>query len=84
MNVDQKDQKSVEALDAGSLPIYYKWELLSPRSKRHVEVTCQNALENARRKNLLWVFVRLHEDAKQNVSGRIGFNNSVHIEVKVL
>ena len=38
-----------------------------PRSRRFVEVTCQEALGNARRKNLLWVLVRLHADSGQKV-----------------
>ena len=75
--------KSVEALDAENLPIYYTCEFSRPHSKRYVEVTSQNVLENARRKNLLWVLVRLHADAKQKVSGRTSSNISVRIEVKV-
>ena len=76
-------KRSVEALDAENLPIYNAGERCGPCSRRFVEVTCQEALENARRKNLLWVIVRLHADARQKVSGWTGFNISVRNEVKV-
>ena len=76
-------KRSVEALDAENLPIYNAGERCGPRSRRFVEFTCQEALENARRKNLLWVLVRLHTDAKQKVSGWTGFNISVRNKVEV-
>ena len=70
-------KRSVEALDTENLPIYNAGDRCGPRSRRFVEVTCQEALENARRKNLLWVLVRLYAEAKQKVSGWTGFNISV-------
>ena len=76
-------KRSVEALDAEHLPIYNAGERCGPCSRRFVEVTCQEALENARRKNLLWVLVRLHADERQKVSGWTGFNISVRNEVEV-
>ena len=51
-------KRSVEALDTED-----SGDRCGPRSRRFVEVTCQEALENARRKNLLWVLVLLHADA---------------------
>ena len=75
-------KRSVEPLDAENLPIYNAGERCGPRSRIFVEVTCQEALENARRKNLLWVLVRLHADAKQKVSGWTGFNISVRNKVE--
>ena len=74
-------KRSVEALDTENLPIYNAGDRCGPRSRRFVEVTCQEALENARRKNLLWVFV--HADARQKVSGWTGFKISVRNEVEV-
>ena len=76
-------KRSVEALDTENLPLYNAGDRCGPRSRRFVEVTCQEALENARRKNLLWVLVRLHADARQKVSGWTGFNISVRNKVEV-
>ena len=47
--------------------MYNAGDRCGPRSRRFVEVTCQEALGNARRKNLLWVLVRLHADSGQKV-----------------
>ena len=48
-------KRSVEALDTENFPIYNAGHRFGPLSRRFVEVTCQEALENARKKNLLWV-----------------------------
>jgi len=48
----QTKKRSVEALDAENLPIYNAEDGCGPRSRRFVDVTCQKALENARRENL--------------------------------
>ena len=82
-HVVKTKKRSVEALDAENLPIYNAGERCGPCSRRFVEVSCQEALENARRKNLLWVLVQLHAGARQKVSGWIGFNISVRNEVEV-
>ena len=37
----------------------YAGERQGPKPRTYVEVNCQEALENTRRKNLLWVLVRL-------------------------
>ena len=39
--------RSVEALDTENLPIYNARDRCGPRSRRFVEVACQEALENA-------------------------------------
>lgn len=76
-------ERSVEALDTENLFIYNAGDRCGLRSRRFVEVTCQEALENARRKNLLWVLVRLHPYARQKVSGWSGYNISVSNKVEV-
>ena len=43
-------KRSVEALDTENLPICNAGDRCRPRSRRFVEVTCQEAVENARRK----------------------------------
>ena len=62
----QTKKRSVEALDTEKLPIYNAEVGYGPRSRRFVEVTRQKAPENARRKNLLRVLVRLHADASEH------------------
>jgi len=62
----QTKMRSVEALDAENLPIYNAKDRCGPRFRRFVEVTRQEALENARRKNLLRVLARLHADASEH------------------
>ena len=54
--------RSVEALDAENLPIYNVEDGCCPRSRRFVEVTRQEVLENERRKNLRRVFLRPHDN----------------------
>lgn len=49
-HIVKTNTRSVEALDTENLPIYNAEDRCEPRSRRFVEVTCQEALENARRK----------------------------------
>ena len=65
----KRRQRSIEPTDVADLPIYNAGEHSGPAQRRYVDVSCEEALENARRKNLLWILVRLHADAKQKVSG---------------
>jgi len=58
----QTKKRRVEALDAENLPIYNAENGYVPRSRRFVDVTRQEA----RRKNLLRVLVRLHADALEH------------------
>jgi len=62
----QTKKRSVKALDAENRPIYNADDGCGPRSRRFVEVICQKDLENARRKSLLRVLVRLHADASKH------------------
>ena len=55
--------RNVEAPDTENLPIYNAGGRCGPSTERFVAVTCQKAFRNTRRKNLLWVLVRLHADA---------------------
>ena len=49
-----------------------------------VEVTAEEILAEASKKNLLWILVQLHAKKKQKASGWTGFNISVHNKVQVL
>ena len=61
--ITRSKQRSVEPLDVVALPIYKEGERQGPEPRAYVEVNDQEALENARRKNLLWVLVRIHAQA---------------------
>ena len=67
--IAKSKQRSVEPLSIGNLPIYNAGERQGPKPRKYVEVTCKEVLENARRKNLLWVLVRLHGEVNQKVAG---------------
>ena len=79
----KRSQRSVKPTDVADLPLYNAGEHSGPAQRRYVDVSCEEALENAWRKNLLWILVRLHADTKQKVSGWTGFNISVRNEVDV-
>ena len=57
-------KRSVEALDTENLPIYNSGDRCGPRSTRFVEVTCQETLENLRRKYLLWWWCRRQAESE--------------------
>ena len=80
--ITKSKQRSVEPLDVVALPIYNAGERQGPKPRAYVEVNNQEALENARRKNLLWVLVRLHAQINQKVSGWSGYNILVCNEIE--
>ena len=55
-----------------------------PRARAFIVVTPEEILAEARKKNLLWILVRLHAKEKQKASGWTGFNISVRNEVQVI
>ncbi|CAH3143072.1 unnamed protein product [Porites evermanni] len=80
--ITKSKQRSVEPLDVVALPIYNAGERQGPKPRAYVEVNDQEALENARRKTLLWVLVRLHAQMNQKVSGWTGYNILVRNEIE--
>ena len=64
------------------LPIYKAGERQGPKQRAYVEVNDQEALENARRKNLLRVLVRIHAQVSQKVSGWTGYSILVRNEIE--
>ncbi|XP_020606380.1 uncharacterized protein LOC110045121 [Orbicella faveolata] len=63
----QTKKRSVEALDAENLPIYYAEDGCGPRSRRFVEVTREKLLKTHEEKTFFkWVLVRLHGDASEH------------------
>lgn len=69
--ITKSKQRSVEPLDVAALPIYNAGKRQGPKPRTSVEVTCQE--ENARRKNLLWILVRLRGQMSLKVSGWTGW-----------
>ena len=65
------------------LPVYNAGERCGPPSRAYVEVTSSEIEANARKKNLLWILLRLHAAENQTISGWTGFNISVRNEVEV-
>ncbi|XP_078679472.1 uncharacterized protein LOC144915103 [Branchiostoma floridae x Branchiostoma belcheri] len=81
--IPRSKKRSIEPLTPANLPIYNAGERQGPKPRRYVHVNCQEASENARRKNLLWVLLRLHAETRQKVSGWTGYNISVRNETEV-
>ena len=82
-NVAKTKQRSVEVLNDTDLPVYNAGERCGPPPRTFVEVTSSEIEANSRKKNLLWILVRLHAAEKQKVSGWTGFNIAVRSEVEV-
>ncbi|KAL9979552.1 hypothetical protein ACROYT_G017230 [Oculina patagonica] len=70
-------QRSVDSSTITEIPAYNAGERCNPRARSYVEVTSEQVIEHARKKNLLWILVRLHANAKQKASSWTGFNISV-------
>ena len=70
-------QRSVDSSTITEIPAYNAGERCNPRARSYVEVTSEQVIEHARKKNLLWILVRLHANAKQKASSWTGFNLSV-------
>ncbi|CAH1248853.1 Hypp8457 [Branchiostoma lanceolatum] len=82
--IPKSKRRSVEPLAVVNLPIYNSGERQGPKTRGYVDVTCQVALENARRRDLLWILVRLHGETRQKVSGWTGYNISVRNETEII
>ena len=65
------------------MPPYNAGDRCGPQARAFVEVTAEEILAEARKKNLLWILVRLHAKEKQKASGWTGLNISVRSEVQV-
>ena len=76
-------KRSIDPLVSSVVPLYSTGDCCSPRVRAFIEVTPEEILVEARKKNLLWISVRLHAKEKQKASGWTGFNISVRNEVQV-
>jgi len=73
-------KRSISSLVRKEIPPYNPGERRGPRARAYVEVTHAQVTADARRKNLVWVLVRLHGQKKQKATGWTGFNISVRDE----
>lgn len=76
-------KRSIDPSVISVIPPYNAADRCSPRARALVEVTAEEILEEARKKNLLRILVRLHAKEKQKNSGWTGLNISVRNEVQV-
>lgn len=83
VELNKTRKRSIDSLVRTEMPPYNAGERCGPRPRAYVEVTHVQAMENARRKNLIWVLVRLHGRVKQKASGWTGFNIAVRDVVDV-
>lgn len=65
------------------VPSYNAGDRCGPRVRVLVEAIDEEILVEAKKKNLLWILVRLHAKEKQNAAGWTGFNISVRNEIQV-
>ena len=73
-------QRSIDTVDDDNLPIYNAGDRRGPPSRGYVEVTSTQVMENARKKNLLWLLARLHSSEDQTIPSWTGFNILVRNE----
>ena len=76
-------KRSIYPSVISAVPQYNAGDRCSPRARTFVEVTAEEIVAEARKKNLLWILARLHAKEKQKASGRTGFNISVRNKVQV-
>lgn len=62
---------------------YLQCERCGPHSRGYVEINLNQIMECARKKNLLWVLVRIHTIEKQIVLSWTGFNILVRNDQEV-
>ena len=67
-------KRSIDTVDDANLPIYNAGNRRGPPSRRYVEVTSTQIMEDAWKKNLLWLLARLHSSENQTIPSWTGFN----------
>lgn len=63
--------------------MYNAGDRAGPLTPKYIEVKSETVLQNAWKKNLLWVLTRLHATISKSVSGWTGFNISTRNELSV-
>ena len=67
-------QRSIDTLDDANLPIYNAGNRRGPPSRRYLEVTSTQIMEDAWKKNLLWLLALFHSSENQTIPSWTGFN----------
>ena len=76
MEISKTRKRSIDYLSRTEVTPYNVRERHGPPSRAYIEVTSTVILEEARKKNLLWVLVPLHAKQKQRASGWTGLTFS--------
>ena len=76
-------KRSIDVVLDKELPIYNAGQRCGPPSSAYVEKTSSDIEANAKKKNLLWILVRLHATENQTIPGWTGFNIKVRNEEQV-
>ena len=67
-------KRSIDTVDDANLPVYDAGNCRGPPSRRYVEVTSTKIMEDAWKKNLLWLLAHLHSSKEQTIPSWTGFN----------
>ena len=65
-------KRNIDPSVISAVPLYNVGDRCGPRARTFVEVTAEEILAEARKKNLLWILLRLHAKEKQKASGWTG------------
>ena len=68
-NVEKSKRRSADVVVEKELPVYDTGKCCGPPSRAYVQVSFLEIETNARKKNLLWLLVRLHATENQTISG---------------
>ena len=69
-------KRSIDTVDDANLPIYNACNRRGPPSRRYIDVISTQIMEDAWKKNLLWLLARLHSRENQTIPTWTGFNIS--------
>ena len=81
--LSKSKKQSIDVVLDKELPIYNAGQRCGPPSRAYVEVTSSDIEANARKKNLLWILMRLHATENQTIPAWTGFNIKVQNEEEV-
>ena len=81
--IKRTKKRSIDYLPRTETAPYNAGERRGPPLRSYIDVTSAVIVEEAWKKNLLWILVRLHAKEKQRASGWTGFNILMRDEVDV-
>lgn len=75
--IAKSKKRSIDSVGESTLPVYNAGQRRGPHSRTYVEVKQKELMENAWKKNLIWILARLHaSERQQTVPSWTGFNIS--------